>query len=103
VAALVVAVPVSIFSRLTGWGATVSRSREEVATYIEDFINDRGSGWDWDDFTSIPIADPMLDEIRKRCSAIDEDFPPGKSGGWCSPAGIAELQRILDALKEPRG
>jgi hypothetical protein len=88
---------------LTGWGATVSRSREEVATYIEDFINDRGSGWDWDDFTSIPIADPMLDEIRKRCSAIDEDFPPGKSGGWCSPAGIAELQRILDALKEPRG
>jgi hypothetical protein len=102
-AAFIVVVPLSIFTELTGWGATVRRSRKEVATYIDDFINNRGGRWDWDDFTSVRIADPMLDEIRIRCIATHDDFPPDRRGVWCSPAGFAELQRILDALEEPLG
>jgi len=42
-------------------------SREEVAQYIEDFLEGRGDGWDWDEFTSMRIRDPDLDRIRQSC------------------------------------
>ncbi len=57
---------VLVLLRLTRWGAAV-RTREEVAQYIENFIDGRGGEWDWDDFTSVAIKDPYLDRIRRQC------------------------------------
>jgi hypothetical protein len=34
------------------------RTAAEVATYLRDFIDGTGDEWDWDDFESVPIADP---------------------------------------------
>jgi hypothetical protein len=45
----------------------VVRSRDEVARYIEDFLEGRGDDRDWDEFTSIGIRDPNLDRIRQSC------------------------------------
>ncbi len=42
-------------------------SREEVAQYIEDFLEGRGDYRDWDEFTSMSIRDPDLDRIRLSC------------------------------------
>ena len=42
-------------------------SRDEVAQYIEDFLEGRGGDRDWDEFTSIRIRDPDLDRIRQSC------------------------------------
>jgi hypothetical protein len=41
------------------------RTAAEVATYLRDFIDGTGDEWDWDDFESVPIADPDLDRIRR--------------------------------------
>ena len=42
-------------------------SRDEVARYIEDFLEGRGDDRDWDEFTSMRIRDPDLDRIRESC------------------------------------
>jgi len=64
--ALVVVVPVSILSKLTGRGKA-KRTRESVCRTIEQFVDGGGGPWHWDDFISVPDADPHLEEIRCRC------------------------------------
>ncbi len=50
------------------------RTASEVADYLRNFLEDEpGEPWAWDDFTSVPIADPQLDAIRVRAAAIDQD------------------------------
>jgi hypothetical protein len=34
--------------------------------YLEKFIAETEGEWDWDDFCSIPLTDPELDDIRER-------------------------------------
>jgi hypothetical protein len=48
----------TIFSR------RVQRSRGEVADLIDRYLDGDVSDDEWDDFTSVPIADPRLDRIR---------------------------------------
>jgi hypothetical protein len=60
-----------------------NRSPDEVAQYLRDFLDGTGGEWDWDDFTSIPIADPRLEDIRERAAALelpmaDQDTAPLK-------------------------
>jgi hypothetical protein len=54
----------------TIFGLKAKLSASEVVTYLRDHIDGTGSDWDWDDFTSVPIADPRLDEIRRKASAV---------------------------------
>ena len=42
----------------------VNRTGEEVAKIIRDFIRGEGGEWDWDDFESFGIKDPVLERIR---------------------------------------
>ena len=73
----------------------VRYTKAEVADLIERFLDGGGGKWDWDDFLSIPIADPELDEVRQRCDATrDEAYRQ-----WCGPAGLAELRRIVAELR----
>jgi hypothetical protein len=60
-----------------------NRSPDEVAQYLRDFLDGTGGKWDWDDFISIPIADPRLEDIRERAAALelpmaDQDTAPLK-------------------------
>jgi len=50
------------------WRRGVVRSKDEVAKYIEDFLQGRSQDRDWDEFTSVHIRDPYLDRIRRDCS-----------------------------------
>lgn len=63
------------------------RSPKYVAQYIRDFIDETGGGWDWDDFSSIPLADPRLETIR--VSACDVSLP-------CGDEELAELEALFD-------
>jgi len=75
---------------------TARHTKAEVADIIERFL-DGGSGrWDWDDFLSIPIGDPELDEVRQRCDATRDEAYRGQ---WCGHAGYAELRRIIAELR----
>ena len=73
-------------------------TKAEVADIIERFLDGRGGEWDWDDFLSIPIADPELDAVRQRCNATRDEAYRNQ---WCGPAGFAELRRIVAELRSP--
>ena len=78
-------------------------SREEAATTIENFLSGAGGRWDWDDFISLPITDSRLDEIRKRCSALWEEFPARESGHYCGPGGLEVMRGFIRELRDPAG
>ena len=71
----------------------------EVATVIDDFVSGRGGRWDWDDFLSLTIGDPRLDAIRKRCSALPDDFPHAEPGHYCSDQGLDVLHEFVCELR----
>lgn len=62
---------------------------EYVTRALEDFLSNQGGPYDWDDFLSLSLSDPQLDEIRRRCAAID----------WMTCGGKEELKLILRDLK----
>jgi hypothetical protein len=97
---ILVAVPAVLLSSLFGWGKTIRRSKEEVTKYIDDFLTGGGGEWDWDDFTSVAIADPELDRVRQQCVEATEHWPATKPGQYCSSEGLAELRKIADSLRE---
>ncbi|CAN5211791.1 hypothetical protein BH10PSE2_BH10PSE2_26100 [soil metagenome] len=53
----------------------VQRTPEDVAKYLADFIDDASGPTDWDDFTSVKIADPVLDDIRARAANVRLPLP----------------------------
>ena len=70
---VIVAMPLAALAALVSsiFGLKAKLSASEVATYLRDFIHGGGEAWDWDNFTSVPISDPRLDDIRRRAVAID--------------------------------
>jgi hypothetical protein len=82
----------------------MKRTREEVASTIDGFINGTGRQWDWDGFTSIRIDDPELEEIRKRCLALPTEFPPSAPKDYCGEAGVQVMRDLLQGLRvQPAG
>ena len=80
----------------------VKTSKREVAQLIRAVLDGSIGKWDWDDLTSIRQADPEMEAIRLRLIRIYDEYPAGKSGGYCNEAGAAELIRIADALDPPK-
>src|SRR2546430_12085205 len=61
---LVAALVLLLLAWIYGWRGVV-RSKDQVAKYIDDFLQGRGDERDWDEFTSVRIRDPYLDRIRR--------------------------------------
>lgn len=76
-----------------------NRSPEDVARYLRDFLEGTGKNQDWDDFISIPMADPQLDYIRQRAAALDLPLTPYRTAPL--KALIAEAE-ALAAHDRPR-
>ncbi len=70
---VIIAVPLAAMAGLASWmfGLKEMRTASEVATYLRHFVNGGGGEWDWDDFTSSPIANSKLEAIRQRAAAVD--------------------------------
>jgi hypothetical protein len=77
----------------------MTRSRAEIRKYLRDFLNGTGGRWDWDDFTSITLDDPRLDNIRQEAATLPDRFPPTQPGHYCSEAGLAELRVLAERLE----
>ena len=45
-------------------------TRRDVEACLVDFLAGTGGDWDWDDFTSVPLGDPALDQIRAKAAAV---------------------------------
>jgi hypothetical protein len=76
---------------------SVRRTRAEVADFIDAFLSGTGEPWDWDEFCSVPIADPELDAIRVSCISLhDEDPYPNQ---YCGAMGLDLMRGFVKSLK----
>lgn len=78
------------------------RTKTEVKEYIDNFICGSGGSWDWDDFISIPIENPDLEQIRLRCLAVATSYPSMNKNEYCSADGITELRKLADLLYDDK-
>jgi hypothetical protein len=76
--------------RLFGLKSTADLTPEDVESYLRDFLDGRGGAWDWDDFTSIPITDPTLDDIREQAGLVQLPL---------DGAGRATLEQLLEQVR----
>jgi hypothetical protein len=79
--------------------SAIKRTRSDVAKLLEDFLNGTGHERDWDIFMSLPIEDPQLDAIRKRCVMLSHEFPPESPRHYCDAAGLAIIRLMISQLQ----
>jgi hypothetical protein len=77
----------------------VERTKLEVASIIEQFLDGTGGKWDWDDFCSHGISDPYLDSVRVECMELNETHPPTKKGHYCSDVGFEVMRGLVATLR----
>lgn len=72
VGVVAIVVPIAIFVKLITMPFERPRKRtpQEVTQFLRGFIDDSDGEWDWDEFTSTPLADPALESIRQRAASI---------------------------------
>jgi hypothetical protein len=75
----------------------ISRSADDVSRYLKDFLKGVGGPWDWDDFIHIPIADPRLENIRERATALD--LPLTDADTALLKALIAEAEGLAEEAR----
>ena len=78
----------------------MKRTREEVASVIEGFVNGTGNQWAWDGFTSIRLDDPELEAVRQKVVSLPVEFPPSNPGDYCSETGMERMRQIVQDLRE---
>ena len=71
----------------------------DVVVLIERFLDGSVGPYDWDDFESVPITDPILEAIRRRCAEIPVQFPSSDRHKFASPEGLAALRQIANELR----
>jgi hypothetical protein len=72
----------------------------EVRQILLSFLDGSGGPWDWDDFTSLRIADSALDRIRERCAGLCQEFPPERPNEYCSDAGTRIILEFIQQLTQ---
>lgn len=84
-------IPVILVLNLLGLNKLKAKP-EYVIDYLEKFIAGEEGGWDWDDFCSIPLTDPRLDDIRERACRFGSPSP-------LTEEDREELRRLLDEAR----
>ncbi|MDF2602938.1 hypothetical protein [Sphingomonas sp.] len=99
-AVLVVVMPLFLVAKLLimPFERPMKRSPQEVAQYLRGFLNETGGDWDWDDFISIAIADPILEDIRARAANLD--LPMADTDTQPLKALVAEAEALAAAQSE---
>lgn len=78
----------------------LARTREEIASIIERFVQGTAAPYEWDDFCSLEISNTYLDRIREICCNVDRRFPTSNMRQYTSEFGAAFLLRVARALRE---
>jgi hypothetical protein len=74
-------------------------SRAYAIKSICDFLGGTGGKWDWDDFISMPLGFPDLEDLQRFCIALSAIHPPTLRGWYCSEEGLRSLRVRLEDLK----
>ncbi len=76
-----------------------AESREYAIKNIRDFLEGTGGDGDWDDFISLPLVYPDLEELQRSCIALPATHPPTLRGWYCSKEGLGSLRGRLADLE----
>jgi hypothetical protein len=76
--------------------------RKYAIDSIRNFLDGTGGKWDWDDFISIPLGYPGLEELQRFCNELSETRPPATKGWYCSEEGLRMLRALLKELENNR-
>jgi hypothetical protein len=70
--------PIALLVKLLVWPfeRPIRRAPHEVAGILHAYLDETLSDTSWDDFVSVPIADPRLEAMRDRCLHLEQEFPP---------------------------
>ncbi len=77
----------------------IERSGAEIARLIDSFLDGSCGEWDWDDFISIGLKSPALEQIRRECAAMPDKYPATEKGHYCNREGKERLREIADELR----
>ena len=88
---LIVGIPIAAIA--TVFSGPAKLSADEVADYIRAHLDGTGGDWDWDDFTSVKIADPVLEAIRRDADGVPD---------LLDNAGRKTLRDLLDRVEAYR-
>jgi hypothetical protein len=88
-------IPIGLIAQLLPFKKTRDRTPAEVARYLRDFINGTDGDWDWDDFESIPITDPVLEDVRRQAALVG----PGASRANADFDKLTVLLAKVEALE----
>jgi len=91
---LVIAIPLAALAALVSWIFQLKRSQSarDVADELRDFLDGQGDACAWDDFTTLAIADPQLDQIREQ--ALEVDLPLTEDGAATLRMLLAEAEQL---------
>lgn len=95
--AAAILIPIAIVVKLISmpFERPAKRKAEEVAQYLRGFLNNSGGEWDWDDFTSVPLANPTLESIRQRAASVE--LPVTDEGRRTLVALLAEAEAASES------
>lgn len=101
---LVAMVKLSVFQKFREWltkHSGMEMSKSEAAEEIENFVERKGGGLDWDDFLTIAKRDPEVDRVRRLCNMLDTYYPPEQDSqiGYCSREGLQVLRDLVEVLR----
>ena len=77
----------------------MSQERTQIAALIRRFVQGNVEPYEWDDFVSIPLKDPELEELRIACVNLPKRFPPSDRRHYCSQAGLENLEALVRRLE----
>lgn len=97
VVAVAILIPFAIVVKLISmpFDRPAKRTAEEVALYLRSFLDDSAGEWDWDDCTSIPLADPNLESIRLRAASVE--LPVTEEGRCTLVALLGEAEAASES------
>jgi hypothetical protein len=75
----------------------------DIADIIQRFLDGTPrDSWEWDDFISVALEDPVLETVRRRCAGLRDEFPPDTPDSYCGPEGVDVLEQLIAGLRDDR-
>ncbi len=75
--------------------------RHEVSNLLKRFVNGNVEDWEFDDFITSKITDPIINKYRIEIADLPSVFPAENTESYVSSEGIVRILEISDELAKP--
>ena len=82
-----------------GNNMAVNRTRTDIASLIERYLDGKTRKMEWDDFLTIRITSPDLDKLRIVCGRLPLRFPDKRGSAYANAEGLQFLRILAFRLR----